>query len=146
MHQPLFATLPVRPVQPLAMRARKPIAFGAFVADPGTRTLLRGGVAVEIGGRAFDLLMILLRSRGEIVTKEDIFRSVWPSTIVAEGNLRFQMTMLRRVLGPERERIKTVNGRGYLFVADAGEESPRTAPAFVLSFRQPFASLMERPL
>lgn len=133
--QQLFATLP----------ARRPIAFGPFVADPGTRTLRRHGAPVEIGGRAFDLLMILLRSRGEIVTKEAIVRSVWPSTIVADGNLRFQMTMLRRALGRDRTRIKTVNGRGYLFVADSDEDPPR-APAFVLSFRQPFASLMERSL
>ena len=132
-HQQLFAIVPARP---------RPIAFGSFVADPATRTLRRRGVPVEIGGRAFDLLMTLLQARGEIVAKEAIVRSVWPSTTVAEGNLRFQMTMLRRALGRERARIKTVNGRGYLFVADP-EEAPRV-PAFALSFRQPFASLMER--
>jgi DNA-binding winged helix-turn-helix (wHTH) protein len=102
----------------LPASGRRPIGFGHFVALPAARTLLLKGVPVEIGGRAFDLLMVLLRSRGEVVGKEEIVRQVWPTTIVDEGNLRFQMAVLRKALGADRDRIKTVTGRGYLFVAD----------------------------
>ena len=92
-----------------------PIAFGEFLALPASRTLLFRGVSVQIGSRAFDLLIVLLQSRGEIVSKEEIVRHVWPSTTVDESNLRIQMTNLRKVLGEARNRIKTVPGRGYLF-------------------------------
>jgi DNA-binding winged helix-turn-helix (wHTH) protein len=105
-----------------ARTTEPPMAFGPFVVLPACRSLLCRGLPVPIGSRAFDLLMVLLRSQGTIVTKADIVRQVWPSMIVEEGNLRLQIVMLRRALGPERDRIKTVPGRGYLFAADASEE------------------------
>ena len=80
--------------------------------------LLLWGSPVEVGGRAFDLLMTLLGSAGEIVPKEQIMRQVWPTTTVAESNLRFQMTCLRKILGGESRRIKTIPGRGYIFIAN----------------------------
>lgn len=105
--------------------------FGGFTARPACRDLSCGGRPVDVGSRAFDLLVILLRSQGEIVSKDDIFRHVWPSTTVDESNLRFQMATLRKALGSERDRIKTIPGRGYLFVADpADDEIPaNNAPA-----------------
>jgi DNA-binding winged helix-turn-helix (wHTH) protein len=95
-----------------------PIRFGAFEILPAARTLLLRGMPVDLGSRAFDLLMTLVASRGEIVSKDAIMRAVWPTTTVDESNLRFQMTCLRRALRDERVRIKTVPGRGYLFVAE----------------------------
>ena len=94
------------------------IAFRRFRVRPGARQLLRDGHPVEIGSRAFDLLLVLIASRGFVVPKAQIFRSVWLSTVVHEGNLRFQMTSLRKLLGPDRDIIKTIPGRGYLFVAE----------------------------
>jgi DNA-binding winged helix-turn-helix (wHTH) protein len=80
--------------------------------------LLCRGIPVQIGGRAFDLLMTLLRSRGTLLGKDEIIRQVWPETFVDEINLRFQMTMLRKLLGEDRDLIKTVTGRGYLLIDD----------------------------
>jgi DNA-binding winged helix-turn-helix (wHTH) protein len=85
---------------------------------PRSRLLLREGGPVTLGSRAFDLLLVLLRSRGEVVTKDDIVREVWPHTIVEESNLRFQMASLRNALGEDRDLIKTIPGRGYLFAAE----------------------------
>lgn len=102
---------------------RKPIAFRRFVLLPGARALLRDGSPVTIGARAFDLLLVLLRARGSIVGKREIVECVWPSTVVDEGNLRFQMATLRKVLGDDRNLIKTVTGRGYLLV-DEREDDP----------------------
>ena len=93
--------------------------FGRFVVSPACRTLLLDGKDVCIGARAFDLLVLLLQSSGRVVSKDLIMRHVWPSTTVDECNLRFQITSLRKALGEERVRIKTVTGRGYLFVAEA---------------------------
>jgi DNA-binding winged helix-turn-helix (wHTH) protein len=100
----------------------KPIGFGEFIALPAARTLTRRGKTVALGGRAFDLLIVLLRSRGALVTREEIIRYVWPSTTVDESNLRFQMACLRKALGAARDYIKTVPGRGYLFIGDHSED------------------------
>jgi DNA-binding response OmpR family regulator len=111
------------------------IRFRRFQLFPSARLLLRDGRPIEIGSRAFDLLTILLASRGSVVSKEEIFRHVWPSTVVEESNLRWQMVSLRKVLGEDGDLIKTIPGRGYLFACEAGEagngvrESNPLAPA-----------------
>lgn len=111
----LFASMPCRP-----------ISFGEYIALPAARTLTCRGKTVELGGRAFDLLIVLLQSRGALVTRDVIVRYVWPSTIVDESNLRFQMACLRKALGAARDYIKTVPGRGYLFVGDDEDNSRAT--------------------
>lgn len=99
------------------------LCFGPYRVLPESRQLLRDDQPVELGGRAFDLLMVLLEARGQVVAKADIFRKVWPSTTVDESNLRFQMATLRRALGCDRDVIKTVVGRGYLFAAETSGTS-----------------------
>ncbi|NKJ03824.1 response regulator [Rhizobium sp. SG741] len=94
------------------------IRFGRFCAVPHARQLLMDGRPREIGGRAFDLLMVLLRSNGGIVSKEEIFDEVWPSMVVEECNLRFQIGSLRRALGDHGDMIKTIVRRGYMLVRD----------------------------
>jgi DNA-binding winged helix-turn-helix (wHTH) protein len=101
--------------------------FGPFRLLPRSRTLLRSEEPVECGSRAFDLLHVLLLSRGKVVSKEDIIRHVWPSTCVEESNLRFQMASLRKTLGSYRDAIKTIPGRGYLLASEWREPGPATA-------------------
>ncbi|WP_188311873.1 response regulator [Salinarimonas soli] len=105
--------------------ARPQTRFRGFELVMGSRVLLRDGVPVEIGSRAFDLLAVLLLARGTIVTKDEIFRNVWPRMVVEESNLRFQMACLRKVLGPDRDVIKTVPGRGYLLADEAAPAETR---------------------
>lgn len=105
------------------------MCFGDYSVCPGARSLTLGASEVPLGSRAFDLLVVLLRARGKLVTKEEIVREVWPSTFVDESNLRFQMGVLRKALGAERDRIKTIPGRGYIFVDDThGQPDPAPAP------------------
>jgi DNA-binding response OmpR family regulator len=105
------------------------LQFRNFRVLPGDRLLLRDSEPVDLGGRAFDLLLVLLRARGSIVGKDEIVSHVWPSTLVDESNLRFQMACLRRALGEDRDVIKTVQGRGYLFVAEvSGSAAHRPGP------------------
>ena len=111
-------------------RACGEMSFRRFRVQPGKRQLLRDGRPVEIGSRAFDLLMLLLASRGSVVSKAQIFRTVWLSVVVHEGNLRFQMAMLRKLLGADRDVIKTVPGRGYMFIEDeVADEAEMPAPS-----------------
>lgn len=103
------------------------LRFGRWCLVPRARLLLRDGRPVEIGSRAFDLLHLLLCRRGFVVEKNLIVSFVWPSTIVEESNLRFQMATLRKVLGEDRALIKTIPGRGYMLAADYRPGAARAA-------------------
>jgi TolB-like protein/DNA-binding winged helix-turn-helix (wHTH) protein len=94
------------------------VEFGRFRLLPHRRELRADGVAVELGGRAFDVLMVLTEARGGLVTKDEILSRVWPDTVVEENNLVVQISALRKALGEDRDFIRTVSGRGYRFVAD----------------------------
>lgn len=99
-------------------RAPTALRFRSFVIVPEARLLLRNGQPIELGSRAFDLLVILVRCQGQIVSKQTIIDFVWPTTVVDESNIRFQMVLLRKLLGGDAGLIKTIPGRGYLLAVD----------------------------
>jgi TolB-like protein len=107
------------------------IAFDRFELHPDQRRLLRDGVALTIGARAFDVLLALAQRRDRLVTKAELLDLVWPGVVVEENNLQVQISTLRKLLGPQV--IATVPGRGYRFTAAlAGDQraaSSPTAPA-----------------
>jgi adenylate cyclase len=75
---------------------------------------------VTIGGRALDLLSVLVGRHGEILSKAEIMAAVWPKAAVEEGNLTLQVSALRRILDRGRSEgscIQTVARRGYRFAA-----------------------------
>jgi TolB-like protein/DNA-binding winged helix-turn-helix (wHTH) protein/Tfp pilus assembly protein PilF len=94
------------------------VEFGRFRLLPHRRELRADGLAVELGSRAFDILMVLTEARGALVTKDEILSRVWPDTVVEENNLVVQISALRKALGEDRDFIRTVSGRGYRFVAE----------------------------
>jgi TolB-like protein/DNA-binding winged helix-turn-helix (wHTH) protein len=78
------------------------------------------GEPVALGSRALALLAVLVARQGQLVSKDEIMRAVWPGIAVEEANLTVQVSALRRVLDRDRERgscIQTVSGRGYRFAA-----------------------------
>lgn len=91
------------------------LRFGRFCVLPRARRLLVDAQPVEIGSRAFDLMMVLIGAAGALVTKNELLSRVWSDTVVAEDNLKVQMSALRKVLNEDRDVIKTVHGRGYVF-------------------------------
>jgi len=104
------------------------ISFGPFRVTRSRRLLERNGEPVHIGSRAFDVLSQLLEHHGQIVSHKALMAAVWPRTTVSEGNLRYQMTVLRKALGDGETkycRITNVPGRGYCFTApiSQGEET-----------------------
>jgi TolB-like protein/DNA-binding winged helix-turn-helix (wHTH) protein len=102
----------------LTDEAQGAVEFGRFRLLPHRRELRADGVAVELGSRAFDILMVLTEARGALVTKDEIMARVWPDTVVDENNLVVQISALRRALGEDRDFIRTVSGRGYRFIAE----------------------------
>lgn len=107
------------------------IRFGRFVAVPHSRQLFMDGRPREIGGRAFDLLMVLLKSNGGIVSKDEILNEVWPSMVVEECNLRFQIGSLRRALDDRGHMVKTIVRRGYMLVREEAASATDPAPIIV---------------
>jgi DNA-binding winged helix-turn-helix (wHTH) protein len=93
------------------------ISFGPFRVIRARRILERNGAPVQIGSRAFDILVHLLEHPGEVVSRRALLGAAWPDTNIEEGNLRFQMMMLRRALGSGKTFIVNVPGRGYCFTA-----------------------------
>src|SRR4051794_5071355 len=94
------------------------LRFGRCELLPYHRELRIAGSAVRLGSRAFDLLMVLVEGEGRLVTKDEILDKVWPGVIVEENTLQVQISALRKALGPDRNVLKTISGRGYRFVAE----------------------------
>jgi DNA-binding winged helix-turn-helix (wHTH) protein len=84
--------------------------------DLGRRELRSRGIPVPLGGRAFEIVTVLVQSATELVTKDHMMERVWPGAIVGEG-----MLAVRKALGPDRAMLKTVSGRGYRY----GKGPPR---------------------
>jgi TolB-like protein len=90
------------------------VEFGRFRILPHRREILANGQPIELGGRAYDVLMALIEANGAVVSKDELISRVWPGRIIEEGNLRAQIRALRMAL-VERDLIRTVAGRGYQF-------------------------------
>ena len=94
------------------------VEFGRFRVLPHRRELLVDGQPAKLGGRAFDVLTTLIEARGAVVTKDALMARVWPGQIVEENNLQSHISALRAALGPDRELVRTVSGRGYQFIGE----------------------------
>jgi DNA-binding winged helix-turn-helix (wHTH) protein/tetratricopeptide (TPR) repeat protein len=94
--------------------------FGPFRVDPDKETLARGGELVPLTPKTFQILLVLVRHNREVVTKDDLMRTVWPDTFVEEANLSRNIFMLRKALGDNSQDrfIVTVPGRGYRLAED----------------------------
>ena len=122
----------------------------------------RGGLApVPLGGRALDLLGVLVERHGEVLSRAEIVAVVWPNLTVEDGNLTLQISALRRVLDQGRTEgscIQTVARRGYRFAATVTLIDEEEAAGAGVAFAQgaagppplsivvlPFANLSDDP-
>ncbi|AXB78920.1 winged helix-turn-helix domain-containing protein [Novosphingobium sp. P6W] len=115
-------------VEPPLVRER--LAFGPFMLSPTERLLTRDGEPVEIGGRSFDLLVVLTEQPGRVLSKRELLKRVWFDVVVEDGSLRFHMAGLRKLLGDGTEGaryIATQVGVGYAFVAQIERHSVHDA-------------------
>ena len=84
-----------------------------WVVDLALRELRVRGVPVAIGGRAFEIVELLARSAGKLVTKDDLMKTIWPGAVVEDNTIQVHISAIRRALGPDRGTLKTFSGRGY---------------------------------
>ena len=75
------------------------IVFWPFRLLLAQRLLLEGEKPVRLGGRAMDILIALVERAGELVSKTELTTKAWPDKFVLEGNLKVNVSALRRALG-----------------------------------------------
>lgn len=100
------------------------LSFGRFTVLPSRREMRVDGAPVDLGARAFDILLALIEARGAVVGKDELIERVWPGRVVEDNNLQVQIAAVRRILGGDRDLIRTVAGRGYQFAGDVRTELP----------------------
>ncbi len=87
--------------------------FGPFRVDVSRHVVTRHGQPLALSPKSFDLLLLLMRGRGRLVTRGELMTGLWPDTFVEETNLSFQLSTLRKALGNDGRWIETVPKHGY---------------------------------
>ncbi|HEY6244384.1 MAG TPA: tetratricopeptide repeat protein [Pyrinomonadaceae bacterium] len=98
--------------------------FGEFRLETSERLLIRDGKAIPLTPKAFETLLVLVRSGGHLLEKEVLLKEVWPDAFVEEANLARNIWALRKALGDdngEHRYVETVPKLGYRFVAPVTE-------------------------
>jgi DNA-binding winged helix-turn-helix (wHTH) protein len=91
---------------------RRPIyEAGECEVDHARREFRIGGVAVPLGGRAFEIIETLVQSAGELVSKDELMERVWPGEIVEDNTLQVHISAVRKALGSLRGR--RLRDRGF---------------------------------
>jgi predicted ATPase/DNA-binding winged helix-turn-helix (wHTH) protein len=111
--------------------AHQVVLFGPFRLLVKERSLFEDGKPVRLGSRAIEVLVALVERAGELVTKRELIRTVWPDTVVVEANLTVHIAGLRRALGEGQTAgryIVNVPGRGYRFVASVSVADRQVLP------------------
>jgi len=105
--------------------------FAETTVDVDAREVWRDGRRVPVEPQVFDVLVVLLRERHRVVSKEELLDEVWRTRMVSESALTSRIKALRRVLGDDGERqlvIRTAHGRGFRFVAELEPDEPESPP------------------
>src|ERR1700678_2221230 len=102
----------------------KAYLFDTFEVSLSLGILRQAGVRLKIQDFPFQMLLVLLERRGELVTKEELGKRLWDSKTYVEvdKSLYVMAAKLREALGDDAAEprfIKTVSGRGYCFIGDA---------------------------
>jgi DNA-binding response OmpR family regulator len=104
--------------------ARERLLAGDVELDVDARIVRRAGEHLELTAVEFDLLLMLLRSLGRVVTREELTKAVLGRNLMPfDRSLDMHISNLRRKLGHQAsntERIKTVRGVGYIYTRDEG--------------------------
>jgi predicted ATPase/DNA-binding winged helix-turn-helix (wHTH) protein len=117
-------------------QGQRPVyASDGWEIDLARRELRSAGVQVPLGGRAFEIVSVLVQADGDLVSKNDMMDQVWPGAIVEENALQVHIAAIRKALGADRGMLKTQFGRGYRLlgswkVVEAERDAPKPkAPA-----------------
>jgi TolB-like protein len=127
--------------------------FGDCVLDTDRRELARKAAPVAIGPQVFDLLVYLVENRQRVVSKDDLFGTVWAGRTVSESTLTSHINAVRKAIGDSGEAqrlVKTIARKGFRFVGEIAEgrspaDAREKAAAGPASEAPPGPSLPDRP-
>jgi DNA-binding winged helix-turn-helix (wHTH) protein len=115
-------------VEPRILDARV-VRFATFEVDLRSGEVRKGGVKLKLSGQPFQVLAILLERPGEVVTREELQKRLWPDTFVdVDHNLNTAINKIREVLGDEAENprfVETLPRRGYRFIGPTEGKAAR---------------------
>jgi DNA-binding winged helix-turn-helix (wHTH) protein len=107
--------------------------IGAYTIDTSRYAIRRGDEPVAVEPQVFDLLMLLIRERDRLVTKDEIFEIIWKGRAVSDAALSSRVKAARKALGDDgksQRLIRTLHGRGFQFIGAVAERETgvRAAP------------------
>jgi Tol biopolymer transport system component/DNA-binding winged helix-turn-helix (wHTH) protein len=106
--------------------------FGTYEVDLRLGELRKNGIRVKLTGQPFQILAILLEHPGDLVTREQIQRRLWPSDTFVDfdSGLNAAINRVREALGDSAENprfVETLPRRGYRFIAQLVDSRPTSA-------------------
>ena len=107
--------------------------FGPFAFHLNQRLVVEGDQPLRLGGRALDILQVLVEHAGSVVSKDELIAQVWPRSVVEEINLRVHIAALRRAFRDGQNGhcyIVNIPQRGYSFVAPVRQVAAAASVAF----------------
>jgi len=109
------------------------VVFAGHEIDLRSQELRRAGQAIHVEPQVYDILVHLVRHRDRVVSKDELFETIWNGRIVSEAALSSRINAARKAIGDDGERqelIKTIHRRGFRFVGNIEEAAvPVDAPA-----------------
>lgn len=104
--------------------------FADFSVNASKGVMLLQGQPVDLTGRPFKLLVVLIENRNRFVTKEELMRLVWNGDRVSDGNLHVNLNKVRKALGETAENPRFIfrTADGYKFVGDVEKRAVRVEP------------------
>ena len=145
----LKRTLPVLPFKELAMSPRR-IQFGAFELDSAAGELRKHGIKIRLQEQPLQILQQLLEHPGEVVTREDLQKRIWPADTFVDFDhgLYSAVQRLRDALSDTAETpryVETLPRRGYRFIAAVNNGNRSEAKVETASVEAPASAVLERP-
>jgi DNA-binding winged helix-turn-helix (wHTH) protein len=101
------------------LKQKQVYCFGRFRLEPDERALFRDKEVVRLTGKAFDVLVFLVKNHNHLIPKTRIINEVWPDTIASDNNLDVALSAIRKVL--KEDFIQNVARQGYRFTAEVTE-------------------------
>jgi len=107
--------------------------FGVFEADSATGELRRQGIRIKLNAQPFQVLLLLMERPGQLITREEISRLLWPdgTFVDYEHGVNSAVNRIREALGDTAGNprfVETLARRGYRFVAPVERIAPEQAP------------------
>ena len=128
----------------------KLLSFGLFELDLQARELRKSGVRIKLQEQPFQILAMLLERPGEIVTREELQKRLWPEDTFVDFDLSLNSAVkkLRQALGDDSENprfIETLYRRGYRFIGPVNGTSALSAPTAVSTEAAPAPPMSQTP-